>query len=329
MSDASATTKTGVLVVNLGTPDAPTAAALRRYLGEFLADPRVVDLTPRWWWWLILHAVILTVRPARSAAAYRKVWTAEGSPLRVHTEELVDALRSHLAMTDATVMVELAMRYGAPSIASALERMRDADVRRLRVLPLYPQYSRTTTASVDDAVDAALATLGWAPECVRVPDYHLDEAWLDALAASVQTYWQAHGRGEVLLLSFHGIPQRYVAAGDPYYAQCRASADALGAKLGLIAGEVVLCFQSRVGREPWLEPYTDHTVKALAAAGIKRIDAVCPGFAVDCLETLEEVALRYAEAFRAAGGEELRYIPALNASAAHVAALAGLIARLD
>ena len=321
--------RSAVLVVNLGTPDAPTTSALRRYLGEFLFDPRVVDLRPRWWWWLILHGVILRLRPRRSAAAYRRIWSEAGSPLRSGSEALARALQVALGDDDAAPQVALAMRYGRPSVRDVLARLRDAGVDEVTLLPLYPQYSRTTTASVDDAVEQALASLSWQPRVRRVRDYHADAGWIDALAASVRAHWAEHGRGDRLMMSFHGIPQRYVREGDPYEAQCRAGAEALAARLDLAADEWVLCFQSRVGREPWLMPYTDHVLQQLAEAGVRRVDAICPGFAVDCLETLEEVALRYDEQFRAAGGEALRYIPALNAEAAHVAVLARLVRAAD
>jgi ferrochelatase len=322
-----ATSRRAVLLVNLGTPQAPTTAALRRYLAEFLSDPRVVDYHPRWWWWLILHGVILRLRPRRSAEAYRKIWTEAGSPLRVHSEALAEALAAALATHDETgPRVALAMRYGEPAIGHVLAGLRDEGIDDLVVLPLYPQFSRTTTASTRDAVDAALARLGWSPRLHFVHDYHDDDAWLDAMAAQVRAHWQTHGRGERLLLSFHGIPERYVREGDPYLTQCLASAEALRQRLRLGEDEAIVCFQSRVGREPWLEPYTDETVKQLGAKGVKRIDVICPGFAVDCLETLEEIALRYRDQFLAAGGEELRYVPALNASPAHAEALARLVA---
>ncbi|MBE1159370.1 ferrochelatase [Dyella acidiphila] len=314
--------KAGVLLVNLGTPEAPTAAALRPYLAEFLGDPRVIEY-PRWLWWLILHGVILRIRPARSAHAYARVWTAAGSPLRVGSEQLAQALQQQLP----EARVALAMRYGRPSIRSTIEQMQREGVRRLLVLPLYPQYSGTSTGSVIDALADTFRQLRWPPELRIVNDYHDDPGHIEALARSIEQWWAAHGRGEKLLLSFHGIPQRYVDAGDPYFRHCQTTAQKLGARLGLDPTQLIVSFQSRVGREPWLQPYTDITVQQLASEGVKRLDVACPGFAVDCLETLEEIAMQNRDFFTAAGGETLRYIPALNDSAEQVASLAALIRR--
>ena len=315
-----------VVLVNLGTPDAPEPRALRRYLAEFLADPRVIEL-PRALWLPILYGVILPLRAGRSAHAYRQIWMPEGSPLRVHSERLALALERRLAAQGTPLPVRLAMRYGSPSIPAVLGRLRDEGLRRLLVLPLYPQYSATTTASVHDAVGAELQRWRWQPELRTVTDYHREPAWLDAVADSVRTHWQSHGRGERLLFSFHGIPQRYFRAGDPYHCQCLYSAREIAARLGLSPEQWRVAFQSRVGREAWLQPYTDEVVPALARDGVRQLDVVCPGFAVDCLETLEEIALQNAAAFVAAGGRELRYVPALNASAAHAEALAALVRR--
>lgn len=318
---------TGVLLVNLGTPEAPTAAALRPYLAEFLGDPRVIEY-PRWLWWLILHGVVLRVRPSRSAHAYARIWTTQGSPLRVHSEVLAGEVETELQRRHgAGVQIELAMRYGQPAVADAIDRLLERGARRLLVLPLYPQYSGTTTGSVIDAVADAYKTLRWPPELRMVNDYHDDTGYLDALAASVRAHWAAHGRGERLLLSFHGIPERYVRAGDPYADQCQATARGLRERLGLGEDEAIVSFQSRVGREPWLQPYTDATVRRLGAEGVKRLDVISPGFAVDCLETLEEIAMQNRDFFRTAGGDDLRYIPALNADVAHVDALCDLVAR--
>jgi protoporphyrin/coproporphyrin ferrochelatase len=317
----------GVLLVNLGTPDAPTAAALRPYLAEFLGDPRVIEY-PRWLWWLILHGVILRIRPARSAHAYARVWTPEGSPLRVGSEKLAAALQAKFAhQHPGPVRVALAMRYGHPSVRNTIEQMQRDGVKRLLVLPLYPQYSGTSSGSVIDAVADTLKQLRWPPELRIINDYHDDNGHIEALALSIERWWTEHGRGEKLLLSFHGIPQRYVDAGDPYFHQCHATARKLGAQLGLRESELLVSFQSRVGREPWLQPYTDATVQRLAAEGVKRLDVACPGFAVDCLETLEEIAMQNRDFFVAAGGENLRYIPALNDSPEQIASLAALILR--
>ncbi|WNL46646.1 ferrochelatase [Dyella sp. BiH032] len=319
--------KAGVLLVNLGTPEAATPRAVRPYLAEFLGDPRVIEY-PRWLWWLILHGVILRIRPRRSAHAYQRVWTPQGSPLRVGSEALAAALQEELARRmPGPVQVALAMRYGQPSVKSQIERLQREGVRRLLVLPLYPQYSATSTGSVLDAVADSLKTLRWPPELRVVNDYHDDPGHIDALARSIENWWQANGRGERLLLSFHGIPERYVRAGDPYLLQCGATARLLRERLGLQPSELLVSFQSRVGREPWLQPYTDATVRELAAQGIKRIDVACPGFAVDCLETLEEIAMQNREFFIEAGGQDLRYIPALNDSRGQVDSLAGLALR--
>ena len=309
---------TALLLVNLGTHDAPTAPAVRRYLAEFLADPRVVQI-PRLMWLPLLHGVILPLRSRRVAAKYAEVWMPGGSPLSVHTRDLADAIQARLP----GIRVAHAMRYGRPALAQALRALRDAGVRRTLVLPLYPQYSTTTTASVADACarDAGSMPLR------LVEQYATDGAWVSAVADSIRVHWQAHGRGEVLLLSFHGLPQRLVDAGDPYAAQCRASADAIAGALSLQPGQWRLSFQSRFGRERWLEPATDATLRALAAAGVRTVDVACPGFAVDCLETLEEIAIQNADAFREAGGHALRYIPCLNASPAHADALAALAMR--
>ena len=319
--------KAGVLLVNLGTPDAPTARAVRPYLAEFLGDPRVIEY-PRWLWWLVLHGIILRIRPARSAHAYARVWTPEGSPLRVGSEKLAAALQARLGQAAAgPVRIALAMRYGKPSVREQVAQMQRQGVRRLLVLPLYPQYSGTSTGSVIDAVADTFKQLRWPPELRVINDYHDDAGHIDALAQSIQRWWASHGRGDKLLLSFHGIPQRYVASGDPYLQQCQATARLLRERLQLDETQLLVSFQSRVGREPWLQPYTDEIVKRLAREGVKRLDVACPGFAVDCLETLEEIAMQNAEFFTEAGGEALRYIPALNDSEEQVASLAALILR--
>lgn len=314
--------RSAVLLVNLGTPAAPTAAAVRRYLAEFLSDRRVVE-QPRWLWLPILYGVILPLRSRRSAHAYASVWTERGSPLAWHSQDLAGAVQAQLP---AGVDVALAMRYGEPSIRQVLRRLdQEGGLRRVLVLPLYPQYSATTTASVLDAVTRELATWRRVPALRFVDDYWQQPAWQASVVDSVQRHWQAQGRGERLLFSFHGLPQRYVDAGDPYLFQCRGSAEAIAGALGLAADEWEMVFQSRVGREPWLQPYTDERVTELARAGVRRLDVVCPGFAVDCLETLEEIAMRYRELFLESGGQRLDYIPALNAGADHAGALAGLV----
>ncbi|TNY28571.1 ferrochelatase [Thermomonas haemolytica] len=318
--DASAAPP-ALLLVNLGTPAAPTARAVRRYLAQFLHDHRVVQLT-RWLWCPLLHFVILPLRSPKVARKYAEIWMEDGSPLAVHTAALATAVGARLPGWQ----VRHAMRYGEPSVATVLAELRAQGVRRVRVLPLYPQYSTTTTTSVEDAVAAAVPGSGLQVQLRR--DYHLDPGWVAAIAERIRAHWQAHGRGERLLLSFHGIPQRLVDAGDPYARQCEASTAAIAAALGIARKEIVLTFQSRFGREAWLQPYTQQTLEALAREGVRTVDVACPGFAVDCLETLEEIAMQNAEAFRAAGGQALRYIPCLNAAPAHADALAAL-ARTD
>ncbi|NZA25864.1 ferrochelatase [Luteimonas sp. SJ-92] len=308
---------TALLVVNLGTPAAPTAAAVRRYLAEFLHDYRVVALT-RWLWCPLLHFAILPLRSPRVAKLYAGIWMEGGSPLAVHTARLAQALQQRLP----DLRVAHAMRYGEPALGTTLRSLRDGGARSVLVLPLYPQYSTTTTASV---VDVAAAVEGIEVQVVQ--DYHLDAGWVAAVAGSIRGYRDTHGSGELLLFSFHGIPQRLVDAGDPYQAQCRASVAAIAAALGLEDDQWRLTFQSRFGREPWLQPYTDHTLRELAGQGLKHVDVVCPGFAVDCLETLEEIALQNAELFRAHGGEALRYIPCLNDAPEHAEALASIARR--
>jgi len=316
----------GVLLVNLGTPDAPTPSALRKYLAEFLVDPRVIEV-PRWIWWLVLHGVILRIRPRRSAHAYSRVWSSGGSPLLSNSRALQQALQTALTGGDDAPPVELAMRYGNPSIADTVERLLAAGVDRLLVVPLYPQYSATTTASVFDGLASYLASVRNMPALQLVRGYHDDPAYLNALAESVQTHWQTAGRGELLIFSFHGIPERYADAGDPYPRECEATARAVAALLGLDETQWRLCFQSRFGREPWLQPYLDITLEELAAGGLRSVEVICPGFAADCLETLEEIDMENRERFQTAGGETFHYIPALNASPAHVDSLRRLVER--
>jgi len=319
--------RAAVLLVNLGTPDAPTASAVRRYLAQFLSDRRVID-TPRWLWWPILHGVILRLRPRRSARAYASIWTEQGSPLLVFSQALADALDQRLRAASADrVQVALAMCYGRPAIAATIDRLFESGVRRLLVLPIYPQYSATSTGAVFDAVTSALQRLRWPPELRFVNDYHDDEEYISVLAENVQKFWREHGRAQRLLLSFHGIPQRYVRMGDPYYDQCMVTARRLREKLGIGADACSVAFQSRVGREPWLMPYTYETLKQLPGQGVRHVQVLCPGFAVDCLETLEEIAETNRHLFLAAGGERMDYIPAPNADAAHVDMLLRLVRR--
>ncbi|MFO1493415.1 MAG: ferrochelatase [Lysobacterales bacterium] len=318
--------KTAVVLVNLGTPDAPTPSALRRYLGEFLSDPRVVE-APRWLWWLVLHGVILRIRPARSARAYQSVWTPQGSPLLLGSQALTAGLARTLEaeLGAHAPLVRLAMSYGQPALAEVLRELREQGMRRLLVLPLYPQYSGSTTASVFDAVTRELSRWRWWPELRLIGDYYRAPGYVAALAESVRRWWQTHGRADRLLLSFHGIPRRYLIEGDPYFCQCQVTARLLREALGLSEAELQVSFQSRVGREVWLQPYTQALLTEWGKAGVGRVQVLCPGFAIDCLETLEEIAVENAEAFRHAGGGALEYIPALNADAAHVQLMRDLV----
>ncbi|MBS0432432.1 MAG: ferrochelatase [Proteobacteria bacterium] len=316
--------RTAVLLANLGTPGAPTPEAVREYLAEFLSDPRVVEL-PRALWWPVLHGYVLRTRPRRSAEAYAKIWTNEGSPLAIHSTQLATAVQAELARrTAGAVTVALAMRYGSPSIEDTLLHLHDQGVRRVLLLPLYPQYAAATTGSALDAVADAIGLLRWPPELRSINDYHDDAGYLAALAASVTAHWAQHGRAQKLLLSFHGLPEASARKGDPYFNQCHETAYRLRDALGLREEDMLLSFQSRVGRQRWLRPYTDETIAELAREGVKTLDVLCPGFAVDCLETLEEIALRYRATFLTQGGERFTYIPALNASSAHATALAQL-----
>lgn len=312
--------RTGLLLANLGTPEAPTPKAVRRYLAEFLWDPRVVEL-PRWLWWPILHGVILNLRPRRSAAAYAKIWSAAGSPLLAITRLQAQALRVRLP----DVPIEVGMRYGGPSIAQALENLRAGGVSRLLALPLYPQYSATSTASVFDALALALRRWRDLPELRFVRSYYDHPGYIAALAASIRMLWESQERGDMLLMSFHGIPQRCADAGDPYRTHCEATAQRLAVALDLPAARWRLVFQSRFGREPWLQPYCDKTLQALPGQGVSSVDIVCPGFAADCLETLEEISHTNRELFMEAGGKRFSYIPCLNDSPNHVDFLAGLV----
>jgi len=318
--------RTAVLLVNLGTPEAPTAPALRRYLREFLSDPRVVEI-PKLVWWPILHGIILRTRPAKSAAKYASVWLPEGSPLLVWSEKQANLLGGYLGERGHRVIVRTAMRYGEPSIARVMDELRAQDVTRVLILPLYPQYAGATTGSVSDAV------LAWACQARRMPDlrfigeYHDEPAYIQALAQRVTDHWQTHGRGERLVLSFHGIPHRSLLLGDPYHCQCQKTARLLGERLNLGEDQLVVTFQSRFGKAKWLEPYTEPTLRALAAQGVQRVDVMCPGFTADCLETLEEIAQEAREAFLHAGGKQFEYIPCLNDRPDWIRALADLAER--
>jgi protoporphyrin/coproporphyrin ferrochelatase len=318
-----------VLLVNLGTPDEPTPAAVRRYLGEFLGDPRVVEI-PRVLWWLILHGVILRVRPAKSAAKYASIWTPAGSPLAVWTAKLAILLQGYLGERGhrpPALLVRHAMRYGQPSVASVLDELKAANATRILVLPLYPQYAAATTASVNDAAMAWMLKQRRQPELRFVNRYHDDAGYIEALVRRVRSHWTIHGRGERLVLSFHGVPERSLHLGDPYHCECHVTARLLGERLGLAKGELMVTFQSRFGKAKWLTPYTEPTLVALARQGVKRVDVMCPGFVTDCLETLEEIDQEARAAYLAAGGESFHYIPCLNDQHEWVAALAAIAQR--
>jgi len=315
----------GVLMVNLGTPDAPDRASVRRYLKEFLWDPRVVEMA-RPIWWFVLNGVILNTRPGRSAKAYQKVWTDEGSPLLVISQRQRLALAELLELRfGCEVPVALGMRYGNPSIASALDELRDNGARRILVLPMYPQYSATTTASIFDAVAEQLRDWRWLPELRFINHYHDDPAYIGALADSVRHHRSEFGGSEKLLMSFHGIPEEYFHKGDPYFCECQKTGRLLADSLDLDATQWQLSFQSRLGPKQWLQPYTDHTLEELARNGVKSVQVMCPGFSADCLETLEEIAMENREVFLNAGGERYEYIPCLNDEAQHIAMLANLV----
>lgn len=323
MSHPESNCKAGVLLINLGTPDSPSRRDVKRYLKEFLWDPRVVEM-PRALWWPILHGAILNIRPARSAIAYQKIWTDEGSPLLFHTLKQADALQKKLG---DSITVIPAMRYGNPSIKHGLEQLRDKGCQRILVFPLYPQYSATTTASAFDAVVAELKNWRLIPELRLLNQYFDHPGYIQALADSVKTFQKTHGQPEKLILSYHGLPQRYADAGDPYPHQCMETTQALVGSLGLDETQWRHCYQSRMGREPWLRPATIDTLKELAESGCRHVQVICPGFSSDCLETLEEIAMENQEAFLQAGGERYEYIPCLNDSDEHIDMLAGLARR--
>ncbi len=318
---------TGILLTNLGTPDAPTAAAVRRYLAEFLSDPRVIELA-RPLWWLILHGFILRLRPRRSAEAYSKIWTDEGSPLlNIAKKQCALVAQSMQESTDGPLQVELAMRYGNPSLASALDKLRQANAQRLLVLPLYPQYSATTTASTFDAIADVLKTWRWLPELRMINHYHDHPAYISALVESIRDHWAEYGKPDKLLFSFHGLPKHYFLAGDPYYCECQKTARLVAEQLGLEQDLWSVSFQSRLGLQEWLKPYTDIQLKEWGKSAIKSVQIICPGFSADCLETLEEIKMQNKEFFIKAGGREFSYIPALNDQAMHINALVEIISQ--
>ena len=314
-------TKTGILLANLGTPDAPTPGAVKRYLRQFLSDKRVVD-TSRLLWWPLLRGVILPIRSARVAKLYQSVWMEEGSPLMVYSRRQQQALAARLPDTP----VALGMSYGSPSLASAVDDLLAQGVEHIVVLPLYPQYSCSTVAAVWDELARILAKKRAIPGISFIRDYAEHPDYIHALAASVRASFAVHGEPDLLLLSYHGIPQRYANQGDDYPQRCRDTTRELVSALGLPPERVMMTFQSRFGREPWLTPYTDETLKMLGEKGTKHIQVLCPGFAADCLETLEEIAVQNQEIFLEAGGKQYEYIPALNADAAHIEMMVNLTA---
>ena len=322
----AAPSTTAVVLCNLGTPDEPTPPALRRYLREFLSDPRVVEI-PRAVWLPLLHGVILRTRPARSARKYATIWTPDGSPLKTWTIKQAKLLGGYLGQRGHRVLVRHAMRYGSPSIASVLDEVKTAGATRVLILPLYPQYSGPTTASVFDAVAAWGQTVRTLPELRFVNRFHDDRGYIDALARRVTDYWQTHGRGNRLVLSFHGVPKRTLMLGDPYHCECQKTARLLGERLDLKPDQLQVTFQSRFGKAEWLQPYTEPTLIALAGQGVDRVDVLCPGFTSDCLETLEEIALEARAAYLGAGGRTFHYIPCLNDQHEWIVALVELTLR--
>ena len=305
--------KTAVILVNLGTPDAPTSSAVRQYLKQFLWDRRVVEV-PRVIWWFILHLLILPFRSGQSAKKYASIWTKDGSPLKIHTEKQASLLKGYLGERGHELNVVYAMRYGSPSIPSVLQKLKAEGYERLLILSAYPQYSATTTASNFDAVFSHYQQVRNVPELRMIKNYHDHEAYIEALKQSVLNHWQTHGRPEKLVMSFHGLPKAFLMRGDPYHCECYKTARLLAESLGLNKEQYLVTFQSRLGRAEWLQPYTAPTVKQLAKDGVKRIDVICPGFIADCLETLEEIAMEVRVEFLNAGGREFNYIPCLNES---------------
>ena len=310
--------KIGVLISNLGTPEAPTKQALRPYLKQFLSDPRVVEV-PKLIWWCILNLIILNFRPKRSAEAYATVWTKEGSPLLTHTKNQAKALQAKFdAEAPDTYVVDYAMRYGEPSVATAMQNLLEQGARKVIVLPLYPQYCASTTGSTFDALAEDFTQRRWLPDLRFVSHYHDHPQYIECVAQSIRAHWDKHGRADKVVFSYHGIPKRYLLNGDPYHCECHKTTRLVATALGLKEGEYMTTFQSRFGREEWLKPYTDETLKALPKQGVKSLQVVCPGFSSDCLETIEEIGEENREYFMEAGGERYEYIPCLNSDAAHI-----------
>ena len=319
-----ASPRQGILLCNLGTPDAPRATELRRYLKEFLSDPRVVEL-PRLLWWMILNLIILRIRPRRSAKLYQSVWTDSGSPLMVYSQEQVKAVKQRLAEKYGDIPVVLGMRYGNPSMAAAVKELTDQNVRDIIVLPLYPQYAGATTGSTFDAIAKTFTQLRWVPELQFINGYHKSEGYLDALCTTIKRHIEAHGQPDKFIFSYHGTPERYLKKGDPYHCFCHQTTRLVREKLGFDEAQVMTTFQSRFGREPWLQPYTDKTLEQLPKDGVKHIAVICPGFSSDCLETIEEIDMEARESFIEHGGEQFHYIPCLNDDPVHIDALVGIL----
>jgi ferrochelatase len=316
----------GVLLVNLGTPDHPTAKAIRRYLSEFLSDKRVIELPP-WLWQVILRGVILNLRPRKLVPRYKSIWLEEGSPLLVYSQAQAAGLQQALIAKGIHAHVALGMRYGNPSVASAFDELRAKGCGRILTVPMYPQYAASTTATAVDTVMAHARRLRDQPELRFIKRYYYEPAYLDALADQVRRYWKEHGKPDRLVLSFHGLPRRVIEQGDPYRRDCMATAALLRQRLGPDGDRVYVTFQSRFGAQQWLEPYTEPTLKQWAREGITKVDVICPGFLADCLETLEEIQVECRDAFLAAGGKQFRYLPCLNSQPAWIEALAGLALR--
>lgn len=314
--------KTGVLLVNLGSPSAPTTSAVRRFLKEFLWDPRVVNL-PRFLWWIILHFLVLPFRPRKAAKAYKKIWQKKGSPLVFLTQQLADKVDSEIG--GKSYSIDCVMRYGKPTIRKKLVQYRKDKIDELIVIPLYPQYSSTTTASIYDVVINHVMKWWSIPSLRMISEYHQHPLYIAAIAASIEKSWKENGRNKILLMSFHGLPDKLTEWGDPYFHQCHQTAELVAQKLLLSKDQWKIVFQSRFGKAKWLQPYCVEVLQALPKQGIKNIDIVCPGFAADCLETLEEIELENKAIFLQAGGESYHYIPALNDSEKHVELMIDLI----
>ena len=317
--------KLGILFVNLGTPDAPDTAASRRFLSEFLWDPRVIEI-PRLLWWLILHLIILRVRPKKVAKMYQKIWTSKGSPLLVNSKSQLELVTKNLSSSiSAPIECVLAMRYGNPSLLKAMQQLHNANVRRVLVVPLYPQYSSSTTASIYDAVSVYLKHIRWIPEMRFVNNYADMPDYIDACVKKIKQHWQKEGRGQKLVLSFHGLPKKSLMDGDPYHCQCHLTSRLIAESLGISPKEWITTFQSRFGRQEWLKPYTDECLQEMPQNGITSIDIFCPGFSSDCLETLEEINIQNREIFLKSGGDRFSYIEALNSSEPHIQAISNLV----